>query len=246
MLMMRTKIHIGMAALVIAALIGVSQWVYALQGPPGSEFGPGAGGPKLPRLQQLARQLDLTEAQKTQIQGVLDNARTRLQALRNDTTLTREQKREPMQQITQRAREQIHAALTPDQQLKAEDLRQQAEQRFAAQQEKMEQQMLARLTKRLELSESQKSTIQLYRQDQKTQLDILKDNSSFTASERFEQMQLIRQQTQDKIRSTLTADQQAQLDQLREQRENRRGDRPRRGPRRGPRGRWVQSQGFTL
>jgi len=230
---MRSKIQIGLAALAIAALLGASHWALALQRPQGPGFGPGLGGPALPRLQQLARRLDLTEPQKTQIQGILESTRTQLQTLRNDTAATREQKMDRMQQITQQTRDQIRSVLTPEQQLKADELRQEAEQRFAAQREKMEERMLARLTQRLDLIESQKSSIQLYLQDQKTQLQALKGNSSLTASQKFEQMRLIRQQTQEKIKSALSADQQAQLDQLRERFQDRRGNRPRRGPRVG-------------
>ncbi|MBI2820390.1 MAG: hypothetical protein HYX73_10455 [Acidobacteria bacterium] len=244
--MMRSKTHIGLAALLIAAILGVGHGVYALQDPPGPGVGPGPGGPRLPRLQQLAEQLDLTDAQKTQIQGVLENARSQLQTLRNDTTLTREQKMDQAQQITQQTRDQIHSVLTPDQQAKADELRQQAEERFGAQREKMEEQLLTRLTKQLDLTDSQKSTIQLYLQDQKTQLQALKDNTALTASQKFEQMQSIRQQTQEKIKSVLTAEQQTQLDQLREQMQDRRQGR-RRGGRRGrPGGGGVQNQGFSL
>ena len=230
---MRSKAHIGLAALVIAAVFGAAHWAGALQRPQGPGFGPGPGRPGLPRVQQLARQLDLTETQKTQMQGILDNARTQLEGLRNDTAASREQKMDQMQQITQQTREQIRVLLTPEQQLKADALRQEAEQRFGAQREKMAERMLTRLTQRLDLSESQESTIQLYLQDQKTQLDALKDNPSLTASQKFEQMQFIRQQTQEKINSVLTADQQAQLDQLRDQFQDRRGDRSRRGGRLG-------------
>ena len=244
--MMRSKTNIGLAALAMAAILGVGQWVYALQAPQGPGFGSGPGGPRLPRLQRFAKQLDLTEAQKTQIQGYLDSTRTQLQALRNDTTLSREAKMDQMQQITRQTREQIHGVLTPEQRTKAEDFRQQAEQRFAARREKMEARMLGRLTQRLDLNESQESAIQLYLQDQKTQLQALKDNASLPASEKFAQMQSIRQQTREKINSLLTADQQAQLDQLREQMQDRRGGRRRGDPRRGPGGGGIQDQGFSL
>jgi hypothetical protein len=135
--------------------------------------------------------------------------------------------------------------LTPDQQLKAEELRQQAQNRRGAQQERMQSQMLKRLTSQLDLSESQQSSIKLYLDDQKNQLDILRDNPSLTASDKLGEMQRIRQETQEKIRATLTADQQAQLDAMRKQMQDRMQGR-RRPLRRGPRGGEFHEQGLTL
>jgi hypothetical protein len=190
------------------------------------------GGQGFPRLQQLAKQLDLTDAQKTQIKGILDNARTQLQALRNNMNITKQQELDQRQQLVEQTKNSIRGVLTPDQQAKAEQLRQQAQDRMAAQQEKMQQQMLTRLTNQLGLSDSQKSLIQSYLTDQKSQLQALKSNTSLTPQQKLAQMRTIRQQTQEKIKATLTADQQAKLEQLKQQAQNRMGRR--RGGRRGP------------
>ena len=243
--MIRNKKMIGLAALAIAAFIGVGQWVHALQAPQG----PGAGGPGFPRLQQLAKQLDLSDAQKTQIKGILDNARTELQALRNNMNITKQQELDQRRQIEEQTRNSIRGVLTPEQQAKADQLRQQAQDRMAAQQEKMQEQMLTRLTKQLNLTAAQQSLIQSYLNDQKSQLQTLKNNAGLTPSQKFEQMRTIRQQTQEKIKSALTTDQQAQLDQLRQQAQNRMrrrfGRRGGLGPMRGLRG-GFQNQGFSL
>jgi Spy/CpxP family protein refolding chaperone len=197
------------------------------------------GGPGFPRLQQLAKQLDLTDAQKTQIKGILDNARTQLQALRNNMNITKQQELDQRQQIEEQTKNSIRGVLTPDQQAKADSLLKQAQDRMAAQQAKMQGQMLARLTNQLGLSDSQKSLIQSYLNDQKSQLQALRSNTALTPQQKLEQMQTIRQQTQDKIKAALTADQQAKLDQLKQQAQNRMGRRrggpgPLRGPSGGP------------
>jgi hypothetical protein len=239
--MKRSKIHIALAALAVIAIIGASHWVYAQGRPGGPRFGPGFRGMDRPRA-ELARELGLTDAQKTDIQAVLDSARTQLDTLRSDMALTREQRIDQAQQVRQQTREQIRSLLTADQQLKADELRERAEQRFRERQEMMQERMLTRLTERLGLSESQQSTIQLYLDDQRTQLDIAKDNPSLTASEKLGEARRIHQETQEKIRAALTADQQAQLDAMQERmQEHRRG-----GPRRGPRGGGFRGQGLPL
>ena len=229
--MMLSKKRIGVAVLALAGLIGVGHWGFALQAPPG----PPPGGPGPPRLQQLVKQLDLTDAQKTQIKGIMENARSQMQALRNDMNITKQQELDQMRQIQEQTRSSIRAALTPEQQQKADDLRKQAQEKMAAQQEKRQERMLTRLSQQLNLTDAQKSTIRSYLNDQKAQLQALRNNTSLTPQQRFEQMQTIRQQTQDKIKTALTADQQAKLDQLKQQAQNRMRRR-RGGPRGGPGG----------
>ena len=60
---------------------------------------------------QVARRLDLTEEQKTQLKATREQNRTALQALRNDTTLTREQKKEKAKEILQSARTEMRSKL---------------------------------------------------------------------------------------------------------------------------------------
>ena len=223
---------IRVAGLVLAGLLGAGGLGYALQAPPGPAGpmgGPMRGPGGLPRLQQLANQLGLTDAQKTQIKGILDNARTQLQALRSNMNITKQQEMDQTKQIVDQTKASIQALLTPAQQATAEQLKQQAQAKMAAHQEKMEERMLARMTQQLGLSDSQQSSIKTILANQKSQLEALKSNTSLTQQQRFDQMKTIRQQTQDQIKGVLTADQQATLQQLR-------ANPPRRFGRRGPGG----------
>lgn len=208
-------------------------WAAALQRPQGRGGGWGPDAPSLPRLRQLARQLDLTDAQQTQIQGYLESARAQLRALRDDASLSRDQRIDRAQQIVQQTRDQIRAALTPEQQTKAEELRRQAENRLAARRERIETRMLTRLADRLDLTDAQKSQIETFLREQRTQMQAIRDNASLSASQKREQIRSLRQQTQDKVRSVLTAQQQAQIDRLRERAQDRFRGRRRGGPRPG-------------
>ncbi len=60
--------------------------------------------------------LNLTAEQKTQLQPIFQSTREQMQALRNDTSLTPEQKHEKMQQIRQNQMSQMKSILTPEQQ----------------------------------------------------------------------------------------------------------------------------------
>ena len=214
---MRSKLAIGLPVILLTAVFGTAHWAMALQAPEG----PRGRGPDFPNIRRLAQELNLTEDQRTRIRGFVDDARTQAQALRNDTTLTREQRQQRMREITQRTQDNIRSILTVEQQMKADELRKQAQERMAARQQQMADRAFNGLVQRLNLTESQQTTVKSYMEDQRTQLQALRNNTTLTREQRMEQARTIRQQTQDKIRSTLTTDQQQQLDQLRQQRQDR-------------------------
>lgn len=66
-------------------------------------------------LRAALAQLELTDAQKAQIEAAFQAERTKLEALRDDTTMTREQKRAQMGTIRTETRTAIEAILTPEQ-----------------------------------------------------------------------------------------------------------------------------------
>ncbi|MBI3896478.1 MAG: hypothetical protein HY313_11170 [Acidobacteria bacterium] len=215
---MRSDIKIGITTLLLAAAL---TWVAGVraQGPgPGDRMNPGRF------VDRMAQQLNLTEEQKSRVQSYLEDQRSQMQVLRNDTTLTREQKAERMREITQQTQDKMESILTVEQKQKAEDLRQQA--RNQVQERAGEQ--FDRMGRLLDLTPEQKTQMQSYLDSQRTQLQALRDNSSLTPEQRRQQAQEIQRQTSDQIRALLNPTQQQKLQDLRE------GGRERfRGPMRG-------------
>jgi periplasmic protein CpxP/Spy len=70
------------------------------------------------RLQYLTKQLNLTSDQQDKIKPILEDENTQMQTLRQDTTMSREDKMAKMHTIRQGSDDQIKALLTPDQQQK--------------------------------------------------------------------------------------------------------------------------------
>jgi Spy/CpxP family protein refolding chaperone len=68
------------------------------------------------RLKMLADKLQLTDAQKTSIKPILEKAAQDMMALRDDESLSREDKRDKMMEIRKTSHDAIRALLTPDQQ----------------------------------------------------------------------------------------------------------------------------------
>ena len=110
--------------MIIAALVAgnLLAWNLALRAadtntPPteASPAGQRAPGMRGPNLDQLAEQLNLTDAQKPKVKSILDAQMQKMRDLRNDTSLAQEDRRPKMQSIREETTAQLKAVLTPDQ-----------------------------------------------------------------------------------------------------------------------------------
>ncbi len=78
---------------------------------------PPEAGPQTPGSQDLDDQkLNLSADQKNQIKQIHENAKSQVESIRNDSSLTPEQKEQKIKQIRQGTRKQTMGVLTPEQQ----------------------------------------------------------------------------------------------------------------------------------
>jgi len=109
--------------LVLIALVTANPLLRAADAPsepPPRERGPGGpGGPK-ERLQKMAELLGLNAEQKEKVGAILKEQMELGRAIREDESLTQDQRREKMQAQGKATREKIRALLTPEQQAKFE------------------------------------------------------------------------------------------------------------------------------
>jgi periplasmic protein CpxP/Spy len=77
------------------------------------------------RLEWLSKQLNLTDDQKAKVKPILDDQGKQMRAVREDTSLSQEQKRDKMKEIHEKTDSQINDILTPEQQKKFADLKEQ-------------------------------------------------------------------------------------------------------------------------
>jgi Spy/CpxP family protein refolding chaperone len=85
----------------------------------------GHHGRKHDRDEYLAKELGLTTDQQANMQTLRDQEREAIQAVRNDTTLSEDQKHQKLQGLHKNFQSQRRALLTPDQLKKAAELREQ-------------------------------------------------------------------------------------------------------------------------
>jgi Spy/CpxP family protein refolding chaperone len=74
-------------------------------------------------MQKMATELNLTEAQKTQLKGIHEQQRTKMQELRANTSLTKEQKMEQAKALRESTHSQMTTLLTPEQQTKFTEMK---------------------------------------------------------------------------------------------------------------------------
>ena len=74
-------------------------------------------------LQMLSEKLNLTDDQKAKLKPILQDQIQQMKAVREDSSLSQEQKRAKMKSIHESSHDQINAVLTPEQQAKFEQMR---------------------------------------------------------------------------------------------------------------------------
>lgn len=107
-----------LAALGLATILAV---------PTLTQAAPGGRSAKAPgaRMQKLAAALGLTDAQKAQLKPILKDARQQAEAIKADTSLTPEARKDKMKELRRSTKQQMMTVLTPDQLQKMKELRQQ-------------------------------------------------------------------------------------------------------------------------
>jgi Spy/CpxP family protein refolding chaperone len=86
-------------------------------------------------LQMLSEKLNLTDDQKAKIKPILQDQMRQMKAVHEDTSLSEEQKRAKMKSVHESLHDQINAVLTPEQQTKFKQMRQEQMQKHKGMEE---------------------------------------------------------------------------------------------------------------
>ena len=124
---MPTKLHWSTLTLLVvltAGLLLVGQNSAPQTSQQGHEaMGSAASGPDA-HLQMLTEKLNLTDEQSAKLKPILQDQAQQLKAVRDDTSLSPEQKTAKKKAIHESLHEQINAVLTPEQQAKFKEMKQ--------------------------------------------------------------------------------------------------------------------------
>ena len=170
---------------------------------------------------RMAQQLNLTDQQKTQMQSLMQNQRQQVQAVRNDSSLTPQQKQDKLKLLRESNHQQMMAILTPDQQQKAQQLRSEyqgmGKGRMGGGMGPMA---------RLNLTPEQKSKLGPIFESSRQQVQAVRNDSSLTPEQKKAKLSEIRQNTQSQVNGVLTPEQQQQMQQMRQNRRGKQGPPP--------------------
>jgi Spy/CpxP family protein refolding chaperone len=144
--------------------------------------------------------LQLTPDQKKQLHALRMTARDKSAIIRNDQTLTAEQKQSKLKDLHASTREQMKSILTPEQQKTIAEHRAARQAKFAA---------------KLGLTADQQAKLKdLFRSSREQRTAVL-SNTSLTNDQKLAQLQQIREDRKAQLATILTPDQLQQLRQLR-------------------------------
>jgi Spy/CpxP family protein refolding chaperone len=173
--------------------------------------------------QMMINKLNLTQQQQEQLNPIFEKQRQQAQAIKQDTSLTPDQRKEKFAALRADTHAQMNSVLTPEQQQQWAQMKAQGKQRMAENRQKMG----ARLAEKLNLSQAQQDQLKPIMDKRREQAKAIWQDNALTQDQKREKMQALHQDTQAQLNSILTPEQQQQWQQMRQ---NFRGHRHGRGP----------------
>ena len=113
----KAGMRVAMVALCSGALSATRMNTSAPAAPQG-QMGPRGRGMQGQQLEMLTQKLNLTTDQQTQVKAIDEDAGKQMMAVRNDTSLSQDDKRTKMMGIRKSSQDKIRALLTDDQKTK--------------------------------------------------------------------------------------------------------------------------------
>ena len=160
--------------------------------------------------------LDLTADQKSQMHKNQEEFKLQREAVRNDASLTPEQKKIKMQEIQKASREKASSLLTADQKAKLKDNRMDnVGKNKAMGKGKGMKDMKGMKDKKgmqdMNLTTDQKAKMQAMRTDMKSEMDNIKSNTSLSQDQKKEQMSIAQKKYKDQMGQMLTPEQKLKM-----------------------------------
>lgn len=159
------------------------------------------------RLMKMGCMLNLSEEQKAKIAPVLEQESVKVKAVREDSSLTREQRRQKMRDIHTATYTQIKPMLTPEQQKKHEEMLKSHQGRHHKHGAMTAADRLERMSKLLVLTQEQKAKIKPIIEENTEKMKALRGDTSLNKEQKREKMREMKLATFDKIKPILTPEQ---------------------------------------
>jgi Spy/CpxP family protein refolding chaperone len=179
-----------------------------------AQTAPAQRGPRGAGAERGFQQLNLSADQQSQVKQLMQYQRTQMQALRGNSSLTPEQRKDQVRQLRESNHQKMMALLSPEQQAQFKQLRQQRRGRVAAFQSGRRFQGMQALN----LTEQQKDQMKPVFESSRQQMRALRQDTSLTPDQRREKIKQIRENQRAQLNTILTPEQQQQLQQMHQHR----------------------------
>ncbi|RYZ20347.1 MAG: hypothetical protein EOO16_16965 [Chitinophagaceae bacterium] len=180
------------------------------------------------------KELNLSNDQKTKLKDIHTRERAEMEALRGNTSLSEDQRKAQRKQIHEKYVAERKALLTPEQQQKAAQFREEWKdkrgragggqrdtiRRRGGQKGEMGQhgkrgEGFGKMQQELNLTAAQQDKMKSIRQDYKGRLDALRNNTGISQEEKRKQHQELMKAQMEQMKTVLTPEQQQKMQQLR-------------------------------
>ncbi|TCJ13343.1 hypothetical protein EPD60_13210 [Flaviaesturariibacter flavus] len=177
------------------------------------------------------KELNLSNDQKTKLKDIHTREKAEMDALRNNTALTDEQRKTQRRQIHEKYVAERKSLLTPEQQKKAADFREEWKDRRGAggpgDRDTIRRhggpggeygkhgEGFGKMQQELNLTAAQQEKMKSIRQDYKGRLDALRNNTAISQEEKRKQQHELMKAQMEQMKSVLTPEQQQKMQQLR-------------------------------
>lgn len=149
------------------------------------------------------KNMNLTPEQKAKMKEMRQNNKSEIDAIKNDATLTPEQKKEKIQALRKSEKQNMGKFLTEDQKAKLREAQEKGKNADFIYKEKM--------MKDLDLNADQKMKMKEMRMDSKQQMEAIKNDPSLTQEQKNQKKEELHKSQQKEMNSFLTADQKAKM-----------------------------------
>ena len=162
------------------------------------------------RVEELGKELGLTEQQKKEVETIFENERKDLRAVMGDKSLNKEQKLKKIDVVLQATEDLLSKVLTPEQRKKYAEIKadiHEDRQGFA-------EKNIERISEELGLTDKQKKAITPIIENETKDLLAVMGDKSLNRKQKLEKIDVILQATKDRLSKILTPEQQKKYDKI--------------------------------
>jgi Spy/CpxP family protein refolding chaperone len=164
----------------------------------------------------LSQELNLTDAQKTQMKAINMDFKTKMQDLKKQDNMTVKEFNAKKAALAEDRKNKVMALLTDEQRNKMQTLKKDKQDKMQMMQAKH----FDRIQSQLGLTSDQATKFKAKNDELNQKMAEIRNNSSLTQDQKRDQMQQLRQDRKAFMESILTADQKKKLEEMKSKREN--------------------------